>query len=148
MSELLRLGRQVALPRCQRAPGRAPLGRVHDQQGALHERDLVAVIIDRVGERGRFVPFEGPSLRIRHLERLDYENSARACTYTCPVAASTKCRTEPQRALPVAIAATERTAAICPCRTWTLIKTVEKQELHPVSSTSYRPEFSRKYLPE
>ncbi len=40
---------------------------------ALRDRDLAAAIIDRVLERSRYVPLEGPSMRTRHLEGLDYE---------------------------------------------------------------------------
>ena len=32
---------------------------------ALHDRDLAAAIIDRVLERGRYVPLEGPSVESR-----------------------------------------------------------------------------------
>jgi hypothetical protein len=33
----------------------------------LHDEDLAAAILDRVLERGRFVPLDGPSGRTRHL---------------------------------------------------------------------------------
>ena len=45
-----------------------------DWGAVLHDRDLAAAIIDRVLERGRIVPLEGPSMRTRHLEGLDYES--------------------------------------------------------------------------
>ncbi len=41
---------------------------------ALHDRDLAAAIINRVLGRGRYVPHEGPSMRTRHLEELDYQS--------------------------------------------------------------------------
>ena len=44
---------------------------------ALHDRDLARAIIDRIQERGRYVPLKGPSIdtmRTRHLEGLDYES--------------------------------------------------------------------------
>ena len=33
----------------------------------LHDEDLAAAILDRVLERGRFIPLDGPSGRTRHL---------------------------------------------------------------------------------
>jgi len=33
----------------------------------LHDEDLAAAILDRILERGRFVPLDGPSGRTRHL---------------------------------------------------------------------------------
>ena len=45
-----------------------------DWGAVLHDRDLAAAIIDRVLERGRIIPLEGPSMRTRHLEGLDYES--------------------------------------------------------------------------
>ena len=58
----------------------AALPAVHHQQAAhrnwgaaLHDYDLAEAIIDRVLERGRIVPLEGPSMRTRHLEGIDYE---------------------------------------------------------------------------
>src|SRR5208283_5664790 len=33
----------------------------------LHDEDMAAAILDRVLERGRFVPLDGPSGRTRHL---------------------------------------------------------------------------------
>ena len=33
----------------------------------LHDEDLAVAILDRVLERGRFVPLDGPSGRTRHL---------------------------------------------------------------------------------
>ncbi len=44
-----------------------------DWGAALHDYDLAEAIIDRVLERGRIVPLEGPSMRTRHLEGIDYE---------------------------------------------------------------------------
>ena len=44
-----------------------------DWGSALHDYDLAEAIIDRVLERGRIVTLEGPSMRTRHLEGIDYE---------------------------------------------------------------------------
>ena len=44
-----------------------------DWGAALHDYDLAEAIIDRVLERGRIVTLEGPSMRTRHLEGIDYE---------------------------------------------------------------------------
>ena len=33
----------------------------------LHDPDLAAAIVDRILERGRLIPLDGPSLRTRHL---------------------------------------------------------------------------------
>ncbi len=44
-----------------------------DWGAALHDHDLAEAIIDRVLERGRIVALEGPSMRTRHLEGIDYE---------------------------------------------------------------------------
>ena len=44
-----------------------------DWGAALHDYDLAEAIIDRVLERGRIVSLEGPSMRTRHLEGIDYE---------------------------------------------------------------------------
>src|SRR4029077_16033925 len=45
----------------------------------LHDEDLAAAILDRVLERGRFIPLDGPSGRTRHLnlEEVLPENSER-----------------------------------------------------------------------
>lgn len=43
----------------------------------LHDEDLAAAILDRVLERGRFVPLDGPSGRTRHLN-LEEASSAKA----------------------------------------------------------------------
>ncbi len=40
---------------------------------ALHDYDLAEAVIDRVLERGRIVALEGPSMRTRHLQGIDYE---------------------------------------------------------------------------
>ena len=44
-----------------------------DWGAALHDYDLAEAIIDRVLERGRILTLEGPSMRTRHLEGIDYE---------------------------------------------------------------------------
>ena len=44
-----------------------------DWGAALHDYDLAEAVIDRVLERGRIVALEGPSMRTRHLEGIDYE---------------------------------------------------------------------------
>ena len=44
-----------------------------DWGAALHDPDLAEAILDRVLERGRIIPLEGPSMRTRHLGGLDYE---------------------------------------------------------------------------
>ena len=44
-----------------------------DWGAALHDYDLAEAIIERVLERGRIVTLEGPSMRTRHLEGIDYE---------------------------------------------------------------------------
>ena len=44
-----------------------------DWGAALHDYDLAEAVIDRVLERGRIVALEGPSMRTRHLQGIDYE---------------------------------------------------------------------------
>ena len=44
-----------------------------DWGAALHDPDLAEAIPDRVLERGRIIPLEGPSMRTRHLQGLDYQ---------------------------------------------------------------------------
>ena len=44
-----------------------------DWGAALHDYDLAEAILDRVLERGRIVVIEGPSMRTRHLEGVEYE---------------------------------------------------------------------------
>ena len=51
-----------------------------DWGAALHDYDLAEAIIDRVLERGRIVSLEGPSMRTRHLEGIDYERSPPAAS--------------------------------------------------------------------
>ena len=45
----------------------------------LHDPDLAAAIVDRILERGRLIPLDGPSLRTRHLG-LDDPTAAEAST--------------------------------------------------------------------
>ena len=46
---------------------------LEDWGAALHDYDLAEAVIDRVLERGRIVALEGPSMRTRHLQGIDYE---------------------------------------------------------------------------
>jgi len=49
--------------------------RLADWGRVLHDPDLAAAIVDRILERGRLLPLDGPSLRTRHLGLDDPTNS-------------------------------------------------------------------------
>jgi len=53
--------------------------RLADWGRVLHDPDLAAAIVDRILERGRLLPLDGPSLRTRHLG-LDDPTTAEAST--------------------------------------------------------------------
>ena len=101
-----------------------------DWGAALHDYDLAEAIIDRVLERGRIVSLEGPSMRTRHLEGIDYERS--------PPAASKPASIEPAGPdHPLQPSAAVLTAALGTATASLQTQTCSRP--HPLCSGSSRP---------